>query len=320
MIKVCKTCGNEFIEQRCGICTKLRRKSYQQNYPERTRLYNDRKRANTPQLTQREKEQVYQIYQIAKYKTEETGIPHHVDHIIPVSKGGLHVLENLRVITAKENLMKSNKYTGETLPQNDVPQQQPEVTDDEIIWLCKTLAGRYKNSSQYEDLISEGLVACYELKAVGNTDKGAYVGAARRAMNDYMNIKVKAVSIPVAFASRTVSHAIANDNEMESLDGVKGGTLASLMSAMTNTTEALTENTGFTRDHAEKYEEDEYNAHVLAVAITTLNQTEWTIIKLRYFDGMTQHMVADRLNTNQKWVSRHETTAIDKLRVTLLKA
>jgi hypothetical protein len=32
-----------------------------------------------------------------------------VDHIVPISKGGLHILENLQYLTAKENRQKSNK-------------------------------------------------------------------------------------------------------------------------------------------------------------------------------------------------------------------
>lgn len=192
-----------------------------------------------------------------------------------------------------------------------------EVSDAFILKLCKSLAGRYKSKVQYEDLISEGLVACYELKAIGVNDKDTYSGAARRAMNDYINIKVKAVSIPVAGASRTVSHAIANNTEVTSLDGVASNTFLNLMSAMLNNTESLTENTAHTPDHAAKYEEKDYDAYVLSVAITTLSPTEWSIIKFRYLQGMTQDMVADLMKTNQKWVSRHEVTALEKLRVTL---
>jgi len=41
--------------------------------------------------------------------SESTGIPHHVDHIFPVSKGGTHHPSNLQILTAKENLSKGAK-------------------------------------------------------------------------------------------------------------------------------------------------------------------------------------------------------------------
>jgi len=41
--------------------------------------------------------------------TEETGIPHEVYHIIPISKGGKHHENNLQILTATENRKKYNK-------------------------------------------------------------------------------------------------------------------------------------------------------------------------------------------------------------------
>ena len=52
---------------------------------------------------------IQEFYIVAELKTKETGIPHEVDHIIPISKGGLHHQNNLQVITRTENRSKGNK-------------------------------------------------------------------------------------------------------------------------------------------------------------------------------------------------------------------
>jgi RNA polymerase sigma factor (sigma-70 family) len=189
------------------------------------------------------------------------------------------------------------------------------MTDAEVLKLCKSLARRYKNHNQYDDLVSEGLLACYELRDTGSaTDKKDYIGTARSAMRDYNNIKTKAVNVPVAGASRMASKALSGASEVNGLEGVANGTFLALMAAMSNSTELLSEDSAFTPDHAEAYEEKEYYIHVITVALMTLSATEWQIIKMRYIDGMTQDVVAEETGTNQKWVSRVEITALDKLR------
>lgn len=67
-------------------------------------------------LSDFQRKQITDIYFLSITKTEETGVHHQVDHIVPVSGKtvcGLHVPWNLRVITRLDNIRKSNKLDHE---------------------------------------------------------------------------------------------------------------------------------------------------------------------------------------------------------------
>ena len=61
-------------------------------------------------------ESIVRIYEDAKRISEETGVPHDVDHIVPLQGklvAGFHAEWNLRIITSSENRKKHNKFTPE---------------------------------------------------------------------------------------------------------------------------------------------------------------------------------------------------------------
>jgi len=92
-------------------------KNYIINNRDKVNAQNARHRAEkinaTPILTQSEKEKVALYY----LKAKEMGNDWHVDHIQPLSKGGLHHPDNLQIIPAYHN---QKKYNNENyiVPEN----------------------------------------------------------------------------------------------------------------------------------------------------------------------------------------------------------
>ena len=64
----------------------------------------------TPKMNCLEKSAIKGLYFIAKVLSNSCGESFHVDHIQPISKGGLHCLSNLQILSAEENLRKGAKH------------------------------------------------------------------------------------------------------------------------------------------------------------------------------------------------------------------
>lgn len=75
---------------------------------EKTRRYLARKQLGIPMnITEEQLRNIQEIYQEAQNLTFTTGIRYDVDHIIPLSEGGLHHPDNLQIISHEEHLKKT---------------------------------------------------------------------------------------------------------------------------------------------------------------------------------------------------------------------
>jgi len=92
-------------------------REYHKTHPEKRCALQAKRRAKTEKnlcnLSKDEKKIIESLYEYRRRVSDCIGIEHHVDHIVPLSRGGLHALENLRVIPASLNLRKHNKLPHE---------------------------------------------------------------------------------------------------------------------------------------------------------------------------------------------------------------
>ncbi len=122
--KPCKRCGSfeRYVSTKgCVPCSiergleKLNNEELMKPYRTKEKInnktyrYRSKKNNGISELTKEENNRIEEIYKECARITEETGILHHVDHIHPISKGGRHHPDNLQILTAVENISKSNK-------------------------------------------------------------------------------------------------------------------------------------------------------------------------------------------------------------------
>lgn len=136
---ICVGCGTEVTLREClhfraGVNTFICRNCYNFNetVKQRARGKSHQKRLKRATPKQVDRRALEEFYILAQIQTIRTGVPHHVDHIIPLlgcdEKGnhivsGLNVPWNLQVIPANENLKKGNRVDPQLLCHTPAPVQ-----------------------------------------------------------------------------------------------------------------------------------------------------------------------------------------------------
>lgn len=102
-----------WYENNKGKCAKSNKKWYGVNkHKSRASAasYRARKLNSIEKLTQSEYLKIKKIYEkCGRMNADDKDIKYHVDHIIPLSKGGLHHPDNLQILKAVDNLRKGCK-------------------------------------------------------------------------------------------------------------------------------------------------------------------------------------------------------------------
>lgn len=177
------------------------------------------------------------------------------------------------------------------------------MNNDEIIKMCRSLARKYNDPQEYDDLVSEGVIAVMDLLEKGETNKNILYTSAAISMNEYYNIKRKPVYVPVQGKAKGMS----SDDETD------GWTDVAMHNALYGETVEIEEHTLQVPSTEDLYERKEFTEYVYKKAQTLLDKEEFKLISMRYWQDMTQQEVAEVLQISQQAVQKREKVALSKL-------
>ena len=107
---------NYFAQYRLNNLDKevIRNRDWALSNPDKKRAKQSIRRARIRKVndikTSEARKQLVALFRQAVKREDETGYEWHVDHTVPITKGGRHCLTNLQVVPAKWNLAKGNRH------------------------------------------------------------------------------------------------------------------------------------------------------------------------------------------------------------------
>lgn len=185
------------------------------------------------------------------------------------------------------------------------------MTDEEITKMCKSLARRYKNYNEYEDLFQEGALAIYEhLNKEPNALPARLYRVASTRMHDYINLDKLPVTVPASDVART----LARDPEAEiestwTPQAVEHLRLMLLGDVVSEDKANLTAPSS--EDLYMKREQNSLLAQRIQEVMTADDQL---LIFMRFAEGMSQAECGEFMGKSRWWVYDREKSIMGKIK------
>ena len=79
------------------------------------------------------------------------------------------------------------------------------MNNQDILNMCKRLASKYYSHQDYDDIVSEGVVLCLNMRAEGIKEPSKLYYSARTAMYEFVNVGMSKLSYPKGRGGRVAS-------------------------------------------------------------------------------------------------------------------
>ena len=79
------------------------------------------------------------------------------------------------------------------------------MNNQDILDMCKRLASKYYSHQDYDDIVSEGVVLCLNMRAEGIKEPSKLYYSARTAMYEFVNVGMSKLSYPKGRGGRVAS-------------------------------------------------------------------------------------------------------------------
>jgi len=190
---------------------------------------------------------------------------------------------------------------------------------EEIVKMCKGIARKYKNPNHYEDLVSEGVLMCYE---VLHKDAQASVfklyKRANSAMHDYLNLGCLPVSVPKSDISRRLARNTDVDLSEVDTNWTEEGIELLRMTLKADTVES--DQLTLTQPSSEDvYENKEFISVLYKTLSRELNADEQLLFHMRFNEDMTLTECGEFFGMSKEAIYKRQVKLTKKVRDIVVK-